>query len=285
MKKRMIAASLIFAVVLMTSACGDNPSGNEPAASSVSQVQEAGSSVLTAENPSAGKTTGSYTQITQDEAKEMMEKDDGHVIVDVRRQDEYDAGHIPGAILIPNESIGTEMPEELPDPDQVILIYCRSGNRSKQAAQKLSDMGYTNIYEFGGIIDWTGDVVTGEEKSEKAEKNTNAMKLMIEDKDVPVTWEENPSVDELKAALPLTIEMSMYGGFEQVGPIGRTIVSADERITTNAGDIVLYSGNQIVVFYGSNTWEYTRLGHIDLSREEMTELLGADDVTITITEG
>ena len=101
----------------------------------------------------------SYSQISQEEAKQMMEKDDGHVVLDVRRQDEYDAGHIPGAILIPNESIGTEQPDELPDLDQVILIYCRSGNRSKQAAQKLFDMGYTNIYEFGGINDWTGEIV------------------------------------------------------------------------------------------------------------------------------
>ena len=101
-----------------------------------------------------------YKQISQDEAKEMMTWDDGHVIVDVRRQDEYDAGHIPGAILIPNESIGTTQPEQLPDLEQVILIYCRSGNRSKQAAQKLADMGYVNVYEFGGIITWTGDIVT-----------------------------------------------------------------------------------------------------------------------------
>ena len=104
----------------------------------------------------------SYSQISQEEAKQMMEKDDGHIIVDVRRQDEYDAGHIPGAILIPNESIGAERPAELPDLDQIILIYCRSGNRSKQAAQKLFDMGYTRIYEFGGIIDWTGEIVTEE---------------------------------------------------------------------------------------------------------------------------
>jgi rhodanese-related sulfurtransferase len=90
----------------------------------------------------------------------MMKKDDGHVIVDVRRQDEYDKGHIPGAVLIPNESISTVPPAQLPDRDQVILIYCRSGNRSKQAAQKLADMGYTNIYEFGGINTWTGEVVT-----------------------------------------------------------------------------------------------------------------------------
>ena len=102
----------------------------------------------------------SYHQISQAEAKEMMKKDDGHVIVDVRRQDEYDSGHIPGAILIPNESIGTEKPESLPDLNQIILVYCRSGNRSKQAAQKLFDMGYTNIYEFGGISTWDGEIET-----------------------------------------------------------------------------------------------------------------------------
>ena len=109
-----------------------------------------------------GKTT--YIQIDQEKAKEMMAVNDGHVIVDVRRADEYAAGHIPGAILIPNESIGTEKPEQLPDKDQIILIYCRSGNRSKQAAQKLADMGYTNIYEFGGINTWTGEVVTEYDK-------------------------------------------------------------------------------------------------------------------------
>lgn len=100
----------------------------------------------------------SYTMISQDQAKEMMEKEDGHIIVDVRRVDEFETGHIPGAVCIPNESIGTEQPEELPDLNQIILVYCRSGNRSKQAAQKLFDMGYTNVYEFGGIIDWTGEI-------------------------------------------------------------------------------------------------------------------------------
>ncbi|MDO4805367.1 MAG: rhodanese-like domain-containing protein [Lachnospiraceae bacterium] len=114
-----------------------------------------------AQKASGDSVERSYMQITQDEAKEMMAKEDDHVIVDVRRQDEFDAGHIPGAILIPNESIGTEQPKELPDLDQIILIYCRSGNRSKQASEKLADMGYTNIYEFGGINDWTGEIVTG----------------------------------------------------------------------------------------------------------------------------
>ena len=106
----------------------------------------------------------SYTQIDQETAKEMMQRRDGHVIVDVRRQEEYDQGHIPGAVLIPNEQIGTERPEKLPDRDQVILVYCRSGSRSKQAAQKLADMGYTRVYEFGGLNTWTGEVVRGEGK-------------------------------------------------------------------------------------------------------------------------
>ena len=106
----------------------------------------------------------SYTQIDQETAKEMMQRRDGHVIVDVRRQEEYDQGHIPGAVLIPNEQIGTERPEKLPDRDQVILVYCRSGSRSKQAAQKLADMGYTRVVELGGLNTWTGEVVRGEGK-------------------------------------------------------------------------------------------------------------------------
>lgn len=114
--------------------------------------QEAGTAVM--------EQTFEYTQISQDKAAEMMAEDDGHVIVDVRREDEYAEGHIPGAILIPNESIVDTPPEELPDFDQIILVYCRSGRRSKEAAQKLADMGYTNVYEFGGIITWNGDIVT-----------------------------------------------------------------------------------------------------------------------------
>lgn len=100
-----------------------------------------------------------YKQISQEEAQEMMAKDDGHIIVDVRRQDEFDAGHIPGAILIPNEEIDTTRPEKLPDLNQIILVYCRSGRRSKEASEKLAKMGYTNIYEFGGIITWPGETV------------------------------------------------------------------------------------------------------------------------------
>lgn len=223
-----------------------------------------------------------YRQISQEEAKVMMAQDDGHIIVDVRRQDEYDSGHIPSAILIPNESIETEQPDKLPDKDQIILVYCRSGRRSKEAAQKLADMGYTSVYEFGGIIDWTGEITrdipeTGEEKS--------TMILLIGETKVPVTWEDNPSVDAIRELLPLTIKMSMYGGFEQVGPIGQDIVRDDKQTDTETGDIVLYAGNQIVVFYGNNSWAYTRLGHIDLTKLEMEQLLGHGAVTLTILAG
>lgn len=107
----------------------------------------------------------SYQQITQAEAQRIMDEEEGYIILDVRRQDEFDAGHIPGAILIPNESIDKERPEELPDLDQTILVYCRSGNRSKQASQKLADMGYTDIKEFGGINTWPGEIVTAEDEA------------------------------------------------------------------------------------------------------------------------
>ena len=89
-----------------------------------------------------------------------MEENEDVIILDVRTREEYSAGHIPNAICVPNEEIVDAQPAELADLDQVILVYCRSGNRSKQASQKLTDMGYRNIYEFGGIIDWTGDIVT-----------------------------------------------------------------------------------------------------------------------------
>ena len=101
----------------------------------------------------------SYRQITADEAAQMMQEETDFVLLDVRTQEEYASGHIPGAICIPNETIGSEEIPELPDKDQLILVYCRSGNRSKQASQKLAEQGYTNVVEFGGINGWTGEIV------------------------------------------------------------------------------------------------------------------------------
>lgn len=124
------------------------------------------------------------------------------------------------------------------------------------------------------------------EESQSADNKTkgeeNTMRLLIGEREVPVAWEENESVKALQDLCPLTIRMSMYGGFEQVGSIGQGIVREDVETVTDSGDIVLYSGNQIVIFYGSNSWAYTRLGHIDLSEQEMRDLLSGGDVTITL---
>ena len=104
--------------------------------------------------------TNTYRSITMDEAVNMMAEESGYIILDVRRPDEFAAGHIPGAINVPNETIGTAEIPELPDKNQLIMVYCRSGRRSKEAAEKLVKLGYTNIVEFGGILDWKGEIVT-----------------------------------------------------------------------------------------------------------------------------
>ena len=105
----------------------------------------------------------SYRQVSMDEAIAMMEEKDDYIILDVRTPEEFAEKHIPDAINIPNETIGTEEIPELPDKEQLILVYCRSGNRSKQASEKLVRLGYTNIVEFGGINDWPGETVSGNE--------------------------------------------------------------------------------------------------------------------------
>ena len=102
----------------------------------------------------------SYRQINMQEALDIMTNETGHIILDVRTIAEYESGHIPGAICVPNETIGASEIPELPYKDQLILVYCRSGNRSKQAASKLIKLGYTNIVEFGGINAWPGEIVT-----------------------------------------------------------------------------------------------------------------------------
>jgi len=110
--------------------------------------------------PASVSETNIYRQITMKEAVEMMEKEENYIILDVRTEEEFAAGHIPGAMLLPNETIGTEELPQLPDKKQLIMVYCRSGNRSKQASAKLVRLGYTNIVEFGGINSWPGEVVT-----------------------------------------------------------------------------------------------------------------------------
>ena len=105
-----------------------------------------------------GNSSLGYRQISMDEAVKMMRDEKDYIILDVRRPDEFAEGHIPGAINVPNEEIGTTEIAELPDKSQLILVYCRSGRRSKEASEKLVKLGYTNIVEFGGILDWKGEI-------------------------------------------------------------------------------------------------------------------------------
>ena len=103
--------------------------------------------------------SANYEQISGAEAKALMDSESGYIIIDARTQEEYDQGHIPGAILIPEYEIAERAEKELPDKDQLILVYCRSGRRSKIAAEELVKLGYTNVKEFGGIIDWEYEIV------------------------------------------------------------------------------------------------------------------------------
>ena len=145
MKKRQWMAGL--ALCLCLAACGSLPPTSD-GAPAVSSSQEA-----------AGTAAG-WQSISPEEAHDWMESGEDLVVVDVRTQEEYDAGHISGAVLVPNEEIGDPIPDQLPeDLDQPLLLYCRSGRRSKEAAEKLAALGYTQVYELGGIQDWPYEVV------------------------------------------------------------------------------------------------------------------------------
>ena len=161
--KKILPLLLLLALLLALTGCKSAaptppaaPAAAEPAVETPAEPAAPGPA---AETPTPKADT--YRRISMQEAVEMMEKETGYVILDVRTRQEYDSGHIPGAILIPNETIGTDELPELPDKDQLILVYCRSGNRSRQASDKLVKLGYTNVVEFGGINSWPGEVVAG----------------------------------------------------------------------------------------------------------------------------
>ena len=145
----IIAAAVLLATLL--GACGDNV-GNITGRDTGTEVND------TMNN----EQKNTYRQISIDDAIIMMQEESDYIILDVRRPDEFAEKHIPNAINIANETIGTAEIPELPEKDQLIMVYCRSGRRSKEASEKLVKLGYTNIVEFGGILDWTGDVVGGQ---------------------------------------------------------------------------------------------------------------------------
>ena len=146
MKKILCIISSVFCIFL--TACGNDSSigiiGGADGPTSII-VSEKGEKVM-------------YEQITPQEAKKIMDSGEEHIVLDTREQDEFDEGHIAGAILIPYTEIENKAEDMLPDKDKLILVYCRSGRRSKIAAESLSKIGYTNVKEFGGIIDWPYEV-------------------------------------------------------------------------------------------------------------------------------
>ena len=161
-------------------------------------------------------------------------------------------------------------------PEVTTTAVAQTVAASKEAAE-------TTVEETA--VTAISETATQTEETTTVTEAARSMTLKIGNKTVDVTWEDNASVEELKklAASGLTIKMSKYGGFEQVGSIGQAITRDDKQTRTKPGDIVLYSGDQIVMFYGSNSWRYTRLGKINLTEKELKDLLGHGDVTITLS--
>ena len=214
------------------------------------------------------------------------------MIVDVRREDEYAAGHIPGAILIPNESIAEyEAPHELENSDQIILVYCRTGRRSKEAADKLAKMGYSRVYEFGGIEDWDGEIEVGEQSTEQTASDSEKedmspmpiLGVIVGDNVFTIYTEDNSSAEAFVEKVKhgnVQIDMHDYGNFEKVGDLPWELPTNDEEITTAPGDVILYEGDHVTIYYDENTWNFTKLGHINATPEEIQEAFGGkDDIT------
>ena len=180
----------------------------------------------------------------------------------------------------------------------VVSIFTGCGSHENAQATTETDVVQDNNVEIAQTNVEADDNMnnnTAAEESLNAEENTatteersmeNMLKLFINDEEIQVKWEENESVEGLRNLAkesPVIIDMSMYGGFEQVGSIGQSLPRNDKQMTTSAGDIVLYSGNQLVVFYGSNSWAYTKLGHIDgKTEDQLGNVLGSGGVTLTL---
>ena len=167
--------------------------------------------------------------------------------------------------------------------NKTILPFCTSGSSPIGSSA-------TNLAKSAPKANWligqrfasnTSKEEIGKWLDENIQKEEN-MKLSVDNQELDVVWENNASVEAIKKLCPLSINMHQYGGFEQVGSIGQSIVSNDKKITTAPGDIVLYSSNQIVIFFGNNTWEYTKLGHINLSDSVLNNLLNKENVSLSI---
>lgn len=169
---------LVLGCALLLGACAAPTEGGPAPSASLSGQNGKTSAVSQEDAPSGAGESGdadggedAYHKITAEEAKAMIDEG-GVTVVDVRRPEEYGRGHVPGAVLTPNETIGTEQPEALPDKSAVLIVYCRTGVRSKQASDKLVKMGYEHIYDMGGIVDWPYETESGNPKTEESASPT-----------------------------------------------------------------------------------------------------------------
>lgn len=254
-----------FLILLCITACGNAPAEDTASGPALNYEGSAAVSNADTEEQHTVSLSGPLqddteqdAEIPEDPVKEQEEPVPEHALDQVPVNDPEETPVF--------EDQGEQAEEAAADPEENIPI-----NDNNAQAAELSDPPAEESY------------INSEDPMETSSKAR--LKIKINGTEVAVTWKENESVAalaELALEAPITIQMSMYGGFEQVGPLGTAIPRNDTQTTTSAGDIVLYSGNQIVVFYGSNSWAYTRLGHIELSAERMSELLGNGDVSITI---
>lgn len=162
------------------------------------------------------------------------------------------------------------------------LLFCLIGCEAKNTDKLKESRTVTESLSDNSA---EKDNITATDNNETSYEDTN-MNLYINETNIPVTWEDNDAVNEIRKEVLLgdiVVSMSMYSDFEQVGPLGKKYTRNDSQTTTFNGDIVLYNGNQIVVFYGSNTWTYTRLGKMNLSEEDVIKLLSNGDVTLRIS--
>ena len=224
----------------------------------------------------ADKGALSYKKISQEEAVKMMETGDC-LILDVRTEEEYNDGHIPNAVCLPVETIGSEAPAQLPDKDQIILIYCRTGVRAERAAKALADLGYTNVYDFGGIADWEGDIVT-EESFDYGEPEA-ALTLEISGRQIYTNIITKTEL--LDAVGTSSFELS----FRDEGSIKRAVlpftVSPEEKDTeVRTGDVLVCNGNEMLLILEEGTVRGERIGNFTgMTKGELEEIFGEGDYT------
>lgn len=213
--------------------------------------------------------------ISQEEAKKMMEQDNGRIILDVREYEEYYEGFIPDAVCMPADRIGDLAPALLPDKDRVILVYCRSGNRSRQAAEKLAAMGYTNVYDFGGIRDWTGPVAR-----EEVIQPMPIYCLRVGDHWFTFTPAENETAEAFLEQLSrgsLETSLTALDGTVKTGPFSWPLPGEAQETEYTAGDILTDLKGSILICTDSGSGPYVRLAETDgMYLDELREALAGE---------